>query len=141
MSKKQKNKQKKTLQRFVTLILGLGFAGSTLFLVVGSLFSQSSNNASNPNTDSNAPSLEEQIEIRAKGYEKVLAREPNNITALSGLAQIYLETGKTDKAIPILEKLVESYPEETQFSSILQILKQQQENKTPEAEGAKNSPK
>ena len=116
MNKKKKKKEKKsrTLSRVVTLVLGLGFAGSTLAIALSSVFSQNSHNATNSDTNSGNPdaaALEEQIQLQASGYEKVLAREPNNITALEGLTQIYLQTGQPEKAIPTLEKLAEYYPD------------------------------
>lgn len=119
-------KKSKTLQRLLTLILGVGFAGSTLFVILGSFLGQNSNSTSNPdNKANNTPSIEEQAQIQARGYEKVLEREPKNITALTGLVEIYLQTGNIDKAIPVLEKLVEFYPEQQEFNDLLQAIKQQ----------------
>lgn len=136
MSKKKKKREKKsrTLSRIVTLVLGLGFAGSTLAIALSSVFSQNSYNATNSAADSgnseSAPSVEEQIQLQASGYEKVLDREPNNITALEGLTQIYLQTGQPEKAIPTLEKLVEYYPEQPEYAGILQVIKQQEASKS-----------
>jgi len=137
MKKKKKEKKSRTLSRVVTLVLGLGFAGSTLAIALSSVFSQNSHNATNSDTNSGNPdaaALEEQIQLQASGYEKVLAREPNNITALEGLTQIYLQTGQPEKAIPTLEKLAEYYPEQPEYAGILQIIKQQEASKsaTPE---------
>lgn len=123
---KKNGKKNKTLQRVLTIIMGLGFAGSTVAIALTSVFSQNNYTASNSDNPSDAPSVEEQMQIEARGYEKVLEREPKNITALQGLAQIYLQTGNTEKAIPTLEKLVEYYPEQKEFAGILQIVKQQQ---------------
>ena len=135
MSKKKKNKtQTKTLVRIATLVMGLGFAGSTLAIALGSVFSQNNHTASQSQQDGEAPSIEEQIQLRIEGYEKVLAREPKNITALEGLAQIHLQTRNTDKAIPVLEKMVEYYPQRQEFASILQIVKQQQTSQEQPAE-------
>lgn len=135
MVKKNKKKTKnKTLSRVVTLVLGLGFAGSTLAIALSSVFSQ--NNSNNIATNPDDPSLEEQIQVQISGYEKVLEREPENVTALEGLAQIYLQTGDPKKAIPTLEKLVEYYPEQPEYAGILEIIKQQEAN-APTAEGTK----
>lgn len=124
---KKKTKKSKTFLRAVTLIMGLGFAGSTLAIALSSAFSHNNNySASESDNSGDAPSVEEQIQLQASGYEKVLAREPQNITALQGLAQIYLQTGNPEKAIPALEKLVEYYPEQQEYAGILQIVKQQQ---------------
>ena len=121
----------KTLQRILVAIFGLAFVGSTGAIVVSSLFNN--NNTYQSTANSNTPSLEEQAEIQARGYEKVLAREPQNMTALTGLVEIYLQTGNVEKAIPPLEKLVQYYPEQKEFEQILQSL-QQEEPRSPETE-------
>ena len=120
---KSKNKQNKTLSRIVTLVLGLGFAGSTLAIALSSVFSQ--NNSPAVSSNPNAPDVEEQIQQQISGYQKVLEREPQNVTALEGLAQIYLQTDPK-QAIPTLEKLVEYYPEQQEYAGILEIVKQQE---------------
>ena len=122
--KKKKEKKSKKLSRIVTLVLGLGFAGSTLAIALSSVFSQqNSHNVAATNPD--APTIEEQIQQQISGYEKVLEREPKNTTALEGLAQIYIQTDP-QKAIPTLEKLVEYYPEQQQYATILEVIKQQE---------------
>lgn len=133
--KSHKAKKSKTLSRIITLVLGLGFAGSTIAIALSSVFSQNSPTVSNSNTDT--VSLEEQIQLQIDGYEKVLEREPENVTALEGLAQIYIQTGDPKQAIPTLKKLVEYYPEQAEYAGILDLIKQQEiepaETKPPEA--------
>jgi thioredoxin-like negative regulator of GroEL len=119
----------KTLQRILVAVFGLAFIGSTGAIVMAGLFSNK--NATSPTASNNTPSLEEQAEIQARGYEKVLEREPENMTALTGLVEIYLQTGNVDKAIPPLEKLVQFYPEQKEFEQILQVIKQQQAQQEP----------
>ena len=98
------------MSRIVTLILGVGFAGSMLAFSLSSVFSESNSpTASQGNPD--APSAEEQIQLQVDGYKKVLQREPKNLTALEGLMQIYLQTGNKEKSVEVLQKLVEYYPE------------------------------
>ncbi len=126
----KKPQTSKTLSRIVTLVLGLGFAGSTLAIAFSSVFSPNNSRASNSGNTDNAPSVEEQIQLQVSGYEKVLEREPKNVTALEGLAQLYLQTGDPRQAIPTLEKLVEYYPEQEQYSGILEIIKQQEANQS-----------
>ena len=116
----------KKIQRILVTIFGLAFIGSTGAAVIAGLLSNG--NTTNAEYSTDTPSVEEQLQIRASGYEKVLAREPDNITALTGLAEIYLQTGNTAKAIPPLEKLVESYPERKEFAALLEGIKQEQEN-------------
>lgn len=144
MSKKKgSNKKTKTLVRVVTLIMGLGFAGSTLAIALSSVFSQDNYATSQSPTSDDAPTVEEQIQMQVSGYEKVLSREPKNITALQGLAQIYLQTNNTEKAVPVLEKMVEYYPEQQEFAGVLQIIKQQHNSQKSQLESpqAPSSPK
>ena len=129
---KKKGKKNKTLLRVATLVMGLGFAGSTLAIALSSVFSRNNYSANNAEHSSDGPSAAEQIQMQVNGYQKVLEREPKNITALQGLAQIYLQTGNPEKAIPALEKLVEYYPEQKEYAGILQIIKQQQASQPKE---------
>lgn len=128
MAKKKKKKETKSkkISRLITMVLGLGFAGSTLAIALSSVFSQQ-NHGNVAENYPDAPSVEEQIQQQISGYEKVLEREPKNTTALEGLAQIYLQTNP-QKAIPALEKLVEYYPEQQQYASVLEAVKQQSAN-------------
>ena len=132
MSKKKKPETKsKKIQRIVTLVLGLGFAGSTLAIALASVLSQNHSPASYAE-EPNSPSLEEQIQMQTDGYTKVLEREPKNETAIQGLmqiAQLHLQTGNTKEAIPVLAKIVEYSPEQTEIAQILAGLKKQQANK------------
>lgn len=113
---------KKNLQRIVILMFGLAFIGSTGAAVLAGLFD---NRNTTSNTVANTESLEEQIQAQVRGYEKVLEREPENLTALTGLAQLYLQTGNPEQAIPTIEKLAKLQPERQEYQDILQILKQQ----------------
>ena len=121
---------KKNLQRILISIFGLAFIGSTGIAAIAGLFSKPQ--TPQANDTGNSPSVEEQIAIRVSGYEKVLAREPDNPTALEGLAQIYVQTGNMDKAIPPLEKLVKLYPERQELAQLLEGIKYQQILETEE---------
>lgn len=125
MEKKKQEKKSKTLLRVVTLIMGLGFAGSTLAIALASVFSQNNSTASNPQTTEDPALAEKQMQMQIEGYKKVLEREPKNVTALQGLAQIYMQSDPK-KAIPTLEKLAKYYPEQKEYAGILQIIKQQE---------------
>lgn len=123
---KNKSKQETTgrkLSRVVTLVLGLGFAASTLVIALSSVFSQSESSKV-ATADPDAPSVEEQVKLQVTGYEKVLEREPKNATALEGLALIHLKTDPK-KAIPTLEKLVKYYPERQEYAVVLEQVKKQ----------------
>jgi len=71
-----------------------------------------------------------QLLSQEKGYETVLAREPNNPTALEGLLQIRLQkiqagTGEVKDVIEPLQKLVELNPERAEYRILLAEAQQQ----------------
>ena len=110
---------RKKLQRLIVIVFGLAFIGSTGFAVFGSLLSNNNNNTQNIATSNNAPSVREQLQAQARGYTKVLEREPNNTTALIGLLQTNLQIGDLQGAIAPLNKLIELYPERGDYSNLL----------------------
>jgi predicted Zn-dependent protease len=109
---------RKQIQRLLIIIFGLAFIGSTAFAIVEGLF------ASNTTTTNNAPPTQEttateQLKAEARGYAKVLEREPENLTALQGLLQTSLQTGDLPGAIAPLKKLIELDPNNAQLTDIL----------------------
>ena len=65
------------------------------------------------------------LAAEASGYQKVLEREPNNNTALTGLLQIRLQQKDLQGAIAPLEKLAKLNPEQTEYANLLAQAKQQ----------------
>ena len=110
---------RKQLQRLLIIVFSLAFIGSTGFAVLGGLFSRDATTAENSATTTEEASVTEQLQSQARGYAKVLEREPENPTALTGLLQISLQTGDLDSAIAPLKKLIELYPEKTELASLL----------------------
>lgn len=72
------------------------------------------------------------LEDRARGYELVLQREPDNQTALLGLLQIKLELNDIKGTVEPLEKLAALNPQETRY----QVLLAQTRQYTGDREGA-----
>lgn len=68
------------------------------------------------------------LEAEASGYEKVLEREPNNDTALTGLLRIRLQEKDILGAIAPLEKLAKLHLERTDYGVLLAQAKQQLED-------------
>ncbi|MDJ0637160.1 MAG: tetratricopeptide repeat protein [Xenococcaceae cyanobacterium MO_188.B29] len=114
----------KTLKRLLTILFGLAFLGSTVVFMVGSLFG-SEQTASSPTSSQSIPSPEERLLLQARGYEKVLDREPENITALSGLVRTRLDMQDLEGAITPLEKLIELNPQRAELTTLLETIKQE----------------
>ena len=129
---------KKQLQRILVVIFGLAFVGSTGAVIIGSLFRKDTPVANNPVAETTSPL--EQLQAQANGYEKVLAREPNNINALTALVQIRLQTGDLQGAIAPLDTLVEMYPEDTSLVALRTQIKQELESKSTETEDTISEP-
>ena len=116
----------KTLQRLLVILFGLAFVGSTVFFMLGSLLSRD-RTASSPSstTSQNVPSAEERLRLQARGYQKVLDREPDNITALAGLVRTHLDLQDLEGAIPPLEKLIKLNPQQQELTTLLETIKQE----------------
>ena len=86
--------------------------------------------AKNPNSEVVVLSQQElaKLEAEASGYQKVLEREPDNNTALSGLLKIKLQQKDIPGAIAPLEKLAKLNPEQTEYGVLLAQAKQQIED-------------
>ncbi|MGK7928050.1 MAG: tetratricopeptide repeat protein [Spirulina sp.] len=66
-----------------------------------------------------SPVQQENLDLKAQGYELVLEREPENSTALQGLIEVRLEQGKLEEALPPLERLAQSHPQQPDYTILL----------------------
>ncbi len=95
---------------------------------------------STPTPTQTAQSSEKQSQLlqdQVRGYELVLQREPDNVTALRGLLQVRLEligqgVGEIKDVVPTLEKLAKLNPDTTEYG----ILLAQAKERTGDREGA-----
>ncbi len=112
----------KPIQRFLIILSGVAFAGSTL-LGIGSLyinaFQDPKDTAPTATTSQNA-----QLKAQVKGYELVLQREPDNQLALQGLVQARLQMKDFQGAVEPMEKLVKLNPNNAQYKALLAGIKQ-----------------
>ena len=115
----------KTLKRLLTILFGLAFLGSTVVFMVGSLVSGERTSSPSSTPSANVPSAEERLLLQARGYQKVLDREPENLTALSGLVRTRLEMQDLEGAIIPLEKLIELNPQQKELTTLLETIKQE----------------
>lgn len=119
------NKRNRWALAVITLIALSFLALSTLPLLNGALSGITSSRTS-PTAAGQASQQEQQeLAARAKGYELVLEREPENQTALRGLLETRLQQGDLEGAIQALEKLAELNPEQTDYLVLLGQGKQQ----------------
>jgi tetratricopeptide (TPR) repeat protein len=65
------------------------------------------------------PESQRRLESQGHGYEMVLAREPDNKTALLGLLETRLQQGDLQRALIPLEQLAQFFPEQTEYTILL----------------------
>ncbi len=109
-------------RRIVVLLMFLMFSipmGTTL---VSSLFSASE---SGPDAVQAAVEAQTRIVEAEAGYEIVLEREPDNITALDGLLQLRLAHNDWEGAKVPLNKLITLQPNNEAYSSLLEEVEAQ----------------
>ncbi|MEG4542569.1 tetratricopeptide repeat protein [Microcoleus sp. Aus8_D4] len=105
----------KQIFAFVSMV---GFAGSTIFGMV-SLFGSGLSSQHQQKPVAAAVSQESLLAAQERGYETVLQREPQNQTALEGLANVRLQMNNKLGAIEPLEKLVKLNPDRADYQALL----------------------
>jgi tetratricopeptide (TPR) repeat protein len=88
------------------LLWGLGGIAALIILGLGWNFFLKQPNSTPTPTASSAGNTDQQVEK----YEKLLKENPKNMDALVALANLYLEQGELEKAIPVLEKIAVIQP-------------------------------
>ena len=97
----------KLLPTFSPKILwGLGGIAALIILGLGCNFFFKQPNSTQTPTASSAGNNDQQVEK----YAKLLKENPKNMDALVALANLYLEQGELEKAIPVLEKIAVIQP-------------------------------
>ena len=88
------------------LLWGLGGIAALIVLGLGWNFFLKQPNSTPTPTASSTGNNDQQVEK----YEKLLKENPKNMDALVALANLYLEQGELEKAIPVLEKIAVIQP-------------------------------
>ena len=88
------------------LLWGLGGIAALIILGLGWNFFLKQPNSTPTPTASSTGNNDQQVEK----YEKLLKENPKNMDALVALANLYLEQGELEKAIPVLEKIAVIQP-------------------------------
>ena len=122
MQSRQRSLQRK--QKLIALIGTIGFGGSMLFTLVP-LFKSGLQQQNQPEIIE-VDSAEVQLKAQEKGYQMVLQREPDNLTALEGLLNVRLQLNDPKGAIEPLEKLVELSPEREDYKALLEQFNSEQ---------------
>jgi predicted Zn-dependent protease len=127
-------KNNDTLKRVLTISSGLVFLALMVVPTLGLLKNNNSNSSqgNQPGQQETIPS--EKLREMAKGYEKILEREPDNPTALQGLAQAKLQLKDYIGAREPLEKLYKKNPDSLEVMLVLYGTRLQ----TQDVSGAKN---
>jgi cytochrome c-type biogenesis protein CcmH/NrfG len=116
-----RKKQIERRQKILTIVSLVSFVGSTVFAVIPAI-----QQASQPKPAIASPSAESVLQQQARGYEMVLQREPENLTALEGLVNVRLKLKDNQGAIQPLEKLVKLRPDRPNYKILLEQIKKQQ---------------
>ena len=101
--------------------------GAFLALSILPFLSARSNHAGTPTpTGQPGPSADVQAELeaRARGFELVLEREPNNQTAIEGLVEARIQLNDLEGVVEPLEKLAELNPDTPEYRVLLGQTKQ-----------------
>jgi len=137
----EKANKRRGLITVVVVLAVIAFVGFSLTPILDSILKASqATTRSTPTPTQTAASGEKQSELlqaQARGYELVLQREADNVTALRGLLQVRLEligqgVGDIKDVVPPLEKLAKLNPETTEYG----ILLAQAKERTGDREGA-----
>ena len=96
----------------------VSFGGSAIFGIV-SLFGSGLSSQHQQKPTPVAVSQESLLAAQERGYVGVLQREPQNQTALEGLANVRLHMNNKVGAIEPLEKLVKLNPDRADYKALL----------------------
>jgi cytochrome c-type biogenesis protein CcmH/NrfG len=106
------------IKQIFALVSMVGFGGSAIFGIVN-LFSSGLSSQHQQKPAPVAVSQESLLAAEERGYVGVLQREPQNQTALEGLAKVRLQMNNQVGAIEPLEKLVKLYPDRADYQALL----------------------
>ena len=105
------------MKQIVALVSMVSFGGSAIFGIV-SLFGSGLSRQHQQKPATAAVSQESLLAAQERGYQTVLQREPQNQTALEGLANVRLQMNNKVGAIEPLEKLLKLNPDRSDYKAL-----------------------
>ncbi|MEL6321981.1 MAG: tetratricopeptide repeat protein [Cyanobacteria bacterium J06626_14] len=117
-------KNKRWFINAVLIIAVVAFAGFSLALPLSRAF-QDNQHGYDAENSPHTGAAGSDLEAQARSYEVVLEREPDNEVVLRGLLQTRVQMGDVEGAIDPLERLVNLYPERTDYAILLGQAKQE----------------
>ncbi|MBD2134058.1 tetratricopeptide repeat protein [Sphaerospermopsis sp. FACHB-1094] len=124
----KRSKQIEKRKRILTIVSIVLFFGSIAFGGISTLLSSLSSAKQQPQ-QSATESVTTQLQKQAQGYESVLQREPNNQVALEKLSIIRVKLGEYERAIALIERLVQLYPDRQDYKTVLAEVKKKNTGK------------
>ncbi|MFP4296888.1 MAG: tetratricopeptide repeat protein [Spirulinaceae cyanobacterium] len=127
----KKAKSRKNWLSLILVLIILAFVGVSMLPLLSAFLKD---NQQPTVATSSAPSTtvqrlstaeQEELESKARGYELVLQREPENSSALRGLVEVRLEQGNLERALDPLAKLAQLNPQQPDYSVLLAEGRQQ----------------
>jgi tetratricopeptide (TPR) repeat protein len=127
----KKAKNRKSWLSLILVLIILAFVGVSMLPLLSAFLKD---NQQPTVATSSAPSTrvqrlstaaQEELESKARGYELVLEREPENNSALRGLVEVRLEQGNLESALDPLAKLAQLNPQQPDYSVLLAEGRQQ----------------
>jgi len=97
--------------KFVMVVGGAAFLGLSVLPFVANLLPPSA-------TPTPSPQQDERVS-EAKGFELVLAKDPDNIYALRSLLEIRLQQKDLKGALPLLARLAKNHPDVAEYHILL----------------------
>lgn len=118
-------KQNRWLVNSVLILALLAFVGLSALPLISGMANRGADSEAANTANAEAQSERERLEAEARGYELVVQREPDNVTALKGLIEARLQLRDIEGTIEPLQKLADLEPDEPVYGILLAQAQQQ----------------
>ncbi|MGD2180098.1 tetratricopeptide repeat protein [Lusitaniella coriacea] len=119
-----KTSKKRSSWLYLVIVLSvLAFVGFSLLPLLSGILKNNqvaiSPKSASASVQQLSPEQQQELETKAKGYELVLQREPENATALQGLVEVRLQQGYLTAALEPLETLAKLKAQQPDYTILL----------------------